>query len=189
MTFAPPPPSAAWQHRDARIGVEVATFGRADGGWLVRGATTAVEQSHAWAVRYAITLAADWTTRDVEVVAMTERGERTTRLRHDGTGGWTVDAQPRPDLAGCLDVDLEASVLTNAFPVHRVNARIGATFDAPAAYVRAVDLQVSRLEQRYRRLDARRFHYTAPAFDFAAELRYDEAGFVLDYPGLAARIR
>lgn len=32
-----------------------------------------------------------------------------------------------------------------------------------------------------------RYDYTAPVFDFACRLVYDESGLVLDYPGVAVR--
>jgi hypothetical protein len=50
-------------------------------------------------------------------------------------------------------VDFESSALTNAFPVHRLELQVGEEADAPAAYVRALDLSVERLDQRYVRLD------------------------------------
>jgi hypothetical protein len=57
--------------------------------------------------------------------------------------------------------------------------------------VRALDLAVERLEQRYVRIDdgpgLKRYDYTSPAFDFRCELVYDAAGLVLDYPGIASR--
>ena len=59
---------------------------------------------------------------------------------------------------------------------------------AIAAYVRALDLSVERLEQHYVRLGADRYHYASPAFGFECELAYDDAGLVLDYPGIAVRV-
>jgi hypothetical protein len=57
--------------------------------------------------------------------------------------------------------------------------------------VRALDLAVERLEQRYVRIDdgadLHRYDYTSPAFDFRCELVYDASGLVLDYPGIASR--
>jgi hypothetical protein len=57
--------------------------------------------------------------------------------------------------------------------------------------VRARDLGVERLEQEYLRVPDeeghQRFDYAAPVFGFAARLVYDEAGLVLDYPGIALR--
>ena len=70
--------------------------------------------------------------------------------------------------------------------------RVGARADAPAVYVRALDLRVERLEQEYLRIaddgDRRRFDYRSPGFDFACELVYDAAGLVLEYPGIATRV-
>jgi hypothetical protein len=104
---------------------------------------------------------------------------------------WARVTDLRSHLDGCLDVDLESSALTNAFPAHRLGLDIGEATQAPAAYVRAADLSVERLEQRYFRLDngprGERYRYTAPAFDFECDLTYDEVGLVLDYPGLAIR--
>ena len=184
--------SAAWQHRGARAGFEVVFL---DAGGPVRraeGSTSAVEEAEPWIVSYEIELAPDWTTRTARVVSRSRHGRREVRLKADGAGGWVVDGARAPALDGCLDVDLEASALTNAFPVRRLGIEHGAEVDAPAAYVRALDLRVERLEQRYVRLsdDGRRqrYRYTAPAFDFECVLMYGEDGLVEDYPGIAVRV-
>jgi hypothetical protein len=81
--------------------------------------------------------------------------------------------------------------MTNAFPVGRLRLAPGEGSEAPAAYVRALDLGTERIEQRYRRVDdgagRERYDYESPAFGFRCELVYDETGLVLDYPGIAAR--
>jgi hypothetical protein len=68
---------------------------------------------------------------------------------------------------------------------------VGARAAAPAAYVRAAGPSVERLEQEYLRTADQgahqRYDYTAPAFEFACRLVYDEAGLVLAYPGIAVR--
>ena len=191
MPFHAPPRLAAWQHREARSGFEV-VFLNADGdGCRIEGQTAAVEDGEAWAVHYLVSLDPAWITRSARVSGLAASGRLERRLEADGAGGWQVDGEPAPRLDGCLDVDLESSSLTNAFPVHHLGLEIGQAADAPAAYVRALDLSVERLEQRYLRLgddgNRRRYHYTAPRFDFACELVYDEFGLVLDYPGIAVR--
>jgi hypothetical protein len=191
MPFGPLPQSAAWRHRGARDGFEV-VFARTDPE-AVRfdGATAATEADEAWAVSYAVALWAGWRTRTAVVSGLSRSGAEELRLEADGVGGWHVNGVKAPRLEGCLDVDLEASALTNAFPVHRLGLEVGQTAEAPAAYVRAVDLSVQRLEQRYLRLDddavGQRYYYGAPEFEFECELRYDESGLVLDYPGIAIR--
>ena len=191
MSFLPPPATACWLHREARSGFEVAYFRGQEDGWAVDGTTAAVEDAQTWIVTYSIRLDAAWTTRSARIMARTAAGLRETLLEVDQTGGWLVDGGPAPYLDGCRDVDLESSALTNALPVHRLGLAAGGQADAPAAYVRALDLSVDRLEQTYRRIAdegaRQRYDYAAPAFGFTSRLVYDESGLVLDYPGVARR--
>lgn len=191
MPFDGPPPFAAWQHRDAWVGFEVVFLHTDDDGYRLEGGTNAVGEGEVWAVQYVIALASDWTTRSARVVGRSTSGSHELRLEAAGSGRWRVNGAAAPHLDGCLDVDLESSSLTNAFPVHRLELEIGDQADAPAAYVRATDLTVERLEQRYVRLDddgnRQRYRYTAPGFGFECQLLYDEFGLVLDYPGIAVR--
>jgi uncharacterized protein len=185
--------SAAWQHRDARAGLEVVFLDAAGDVCRAEGATSAVEDGEPWIVSYEIELAPDWTTRTARVVSRSRHGRCEVRLEADGAGRWLVDGARAAHLDGCLDVDLESSALTNAFPVQRLRLNPGADAEAPAAYVRALDLGVERLEQRYVRLDddgrRPRYRYAAPAFDFECVLTYAEDGLVADYPGIAIRVR
>ena len=52
--------------------------------------------------------------------------------------------------------------------------------------MQASDLVVRRLDQTYQRLDDHRFDYRSEG-GFEAMLTYDDAGLVVDYPGIAAR--
>lgn len=187
-----PPVTAAWRHLDARVGFEALFLRRERDGYRLDGQSTAVEGGDAWGARYALVLDGDWVTRSAHVIGLSATGASEVRLEGDGRGGWRAGGRPAPKLAGCLDVDLEASAATNALPVRRLRLGVGERADAPAAYVRAPDLAVERLEQRYVRLadeDGRaRYDYTAPELDFTCVLVYDELGLVLDYPGIAVRV-
>jgi uncharacterized protein len=187
VSFLPPPASACWQHREARSGFEVAYFTATLDGVRVEGTTAAAEDGEAWVVSYLVSLDAAWTTRSARITARTASGSRETVLESDGAGHWIVDGGAAPHLDGCMDVDLESSAMTNAFPVHRLDLRAGQAADAPAAYVRALDLTAERLEQGYRRIADQEYDYSAPAFGFTALLRYDDSGLVVDYPGIAMR--
>jgi hypothetical protein len=193
MTYTPDLPGfAAWRHHGAREGFEVAFFERRSGRLGVGGHTTAIEDGVAFAVGYAIELDEAWHTRSAEISGQSAGRTRALSLKGNGQGIWRVDGVAAPNLDGCLDLDLESSSLTNAFPVHRLGLRAGEQSAAPAVYVRAVDLAVERLEQHYLRIDDdpghQRYWYTAPAFDFRCELVYDRAGLVLEYPGIATRV-
>jgi uncharacterized protein len=191
VTFTELPQFAAWQHRDARRGFEVAFFRPADEEVRIEGETVAVEGAEAWAVRYSIELDAGWRTLAAHVTGVSAAGRHAVAIRTDAAGRWEVDGRRAPELDGCMDVDLESSALTNAFPAHRLGLAVGDVADAPAAYVRAADLGVEGLEQRYLRLEdvsgRQRYRYTAPAFEFECELVYDESGLLIDYPGIAVR--
>jgi uncharacterized protein len=188
------PLTAAWRHRDARDGFEVLFLEAGpDGGRRLTGRVAAVEDGVAWAVGYEIDVDAAWRTRGARIRTRTATGRTDLAVTADGEGHWRVDGVSAPALDGCLDVDLEASAATNAFPVARLHLRVGAAADAPAAYVRVLDPAVGRLDQRYERIaddgDRRRYRYASPAFGFEAVLAYDAWGLVVDYPGIAIRVR
>lgn len=166
-------------------------FEAQDGGWLIHGCTTAVEDGTPWAVWYAIEVDNAGATRTARISGRSAAGSRSAALEADGAGGWLVDGERAPRLAGCLDVDLESSAVTNALPVRRLGLAPTARAAAPAAYVRAASLAVDRLEQTYQRIPGQAagqsYDYAAPAFDFRCRLTYDQSGLVLDYPGIAVR--
>jgi hypothetical protein len=188
------PSMAAWRHVGAaREGFEVVSLHADLDGYHFEGRSTGVEDGHAWGVRYVLSLDSNWITRSAHVIGLSVLGQRELRLERDGTSLRRADGRLAPtEVAGCLDVDLEASALTNAFPVNRLRLEVGQRSDAPAAYVRAGDLSVEYLEQAYTRLDDDggrfRYYYESPRFAYQDLLVYDRSGLVIDYPGLAVRV-
>jgi hypothetical protein len=186
------PAAAAARHLGLREGFET-LFVRRDGeSTRLEGHVAAVADERAWALRYLIRLDGRGVTREAEVAVASEAGDRSVTILGDGSGQWSVDGRPRPELDGCLDVDLEASAFTNAFPIRRLGLDEGEEAEAPAAWVRAPHLAVERLEQRYRRVaspaDRLSFDYAAPELAFGARLSCDPGGLTLEYEGLATRV-
>jgi uncharacterized protein len=171
----------------ARSGFEVVHFQARRDECGIEGWTTAIEDGATWAVEYAIEVDAAGATRSARLRGRSAGGFCSALLEADGAGHWLVDGEPAPG----LDVDLEASAMTNALPVRRMGLPLAAQAAAPTAYVRAAGLAVERLERTYVRTTdeatCQRYDYTAPAFGFGARLVYDESGLVLDYPGIAVR--
>lgn len=191
IQFSSLPRSAAWRilGEPERQGFEVAYFEQTRGGVVIRGTSLGSEGGKRWSIRYVIELDAAWCTRRATIESPS--GERLT-LRSNGKGRFTVDGKRDPRLDGCLDVDLEASLVTNMMPAHRLALRVGQASDAPAAYVRSNRLKVERLEQRYARLaDAKGrvvFDYESPRFGYRAALRFARDGLVVDYPHIGTRV-
>lgn len=186
------PSTAAWRLLGAHDGFEVLFLRRETDGYHLHGHSTGVEEGEAWGISYSFTLDPSWATRSTHVIGRSASGEHAVRLEGDGRGEWLVDGKPMSEIAGCLDVDLEGSAFTNALPVRRLGLAVGQRADAPAAYVRALDLSVERLEQTYARLEDKggqsRYDYSSPRFEYSDELVYDEFGLVLEYPGIAVRV-
>ena len=185
------PAAAAWRHVDAREGFEVLFIERHERGWRFSGRTVAVEAGRPWTVGYAIDVDENWRTTGAQVTGRAANGERILDITSDGNGNWRADGIHVRELDGCLDLDLESSAFTNTLPIHRLQLRPGADAQAPAAYVRAADLRLERLEQRYARLEddsGLRYDYEAPDLDFRTQLHYDCTGLVLTYPGIAVRV-
>jgi hypothetical protein len=188
MSFASLPSAASWRHEGLRVGFEVTFFTVDEHGVQFEGATTASEGGESWAVSYMIELDPTWRTRTARITRRSRDLAATTLIEADGNGTWWVDRREAPLLQGCLDLDLESSAMTNAFPVHRLDLKDDRETSVPAAYVRAVEPVVDRLEQTYTRVGESSYAYAAPAFDFGCRLVYDEHGLVLDYPGIATRV-
>jgi hypothetical protein len=183
------PRAAAWRHEGSKVGFEVVFFTRGEDAIRIAGETTAVEGGEPYWVGYELELdPATWITRRAHVRGRSAGGAHERLVERDDGGRWRIDGAPAPFLDGVDDVDLEASAMTNAFPVRRLRLEPGVQAEAPAAYVRAPDLTVDRLEQTYTCLGDRRFAYDCRQFGFACELVYDTAGLVITYPGIARRV-
>jgi hypothetical protein len=82
--------------------------------------------------------------------------------------------------------DLAWSPLFNSLPVIRDRLlQAGPPREYVMCWVDVPSLQVTTSEQRYEPLGNRKVRFTAG--EFTADIRFDEAGFVLDYPGIARR--
>jgi uncharacterized protein len=158
---------------------------------VIAGGTSMVEKGEAYVVRYAVRLDSDWITRQVDASAETPGGPVEIAAFRSGGGRWIVNGAERPDLDGCVDVDFESSLVTNTIPIHRLRTNGGEPFQAPAAFVNGHDLGVTRLEQTYeyagRSADGHLYRYDSATYRFQAQLTYDEAGVIREYPGLGRR--
>ena len=130
------------------------------------------------------------TTRSRETVE-TPAGSRHADMRR-GPDGWTLDGQqPRPDLAGALDCDLECCPVTNTMPVLRHGLHLGpGRREFTMAFVSVPSLEVVPVRQSYQHLGAgpggTLVRYQAGSF--SQDLTFDSGGLVLDYPTMARRI-
>jgi hypothetical protein len=138
---------------------------------------------------YALAWDARWRLREARLTVTTDDGTRTLALQTDGRGRWRDDRGERPDLEGCLDIDIWPTPFTNTFPIRRRPLAVGERAEFVMAWVSAPALTVRPMRQGYTRLDDRRYLYeNLEGSGFRAQLPVDEDGIVLDYQGVFRRI-
>jgi hypothetical protein len=182
----------AWQRADDSRGHSVAWMAEAGDHWIFNGCEVLAGPTVWLACWFRVLLDKDWLTRDVEVRAVSADGERLLRLTADDRRRWFIDGVHRPDLDGCLDVDIAATPVTNTFPIRRLESLSdGESITSPIAWVDVPALRVTRVDQTYRRLAPVEGHnaweYSDPTHG-AFTLTVDEDGLVVDYEQFARRV-
>jgi uncharacterized protein len=184
------PQVGAWRLLGAYEGSEVVRFAQEGSGVDMTGTSVGVEEGIPWSIHYRIRVDKTWRFQHATV---TDYAGHQLEIELDDAGAWTVNGEVRPELQGCLDLDFEASVVTNALPVHRLALAVGQQGTSAAAYIRTNGLVVERLDQSYKRLpDAEgklRFEYHSPRFDYYDTLHFGPDGLAVTYPGIGTRIQ
>jgi uncharacterized protein len=88
----------------------------------------------------------------------------------------------------CTDIDISLTPFTNTLPINRLSMDIGASEEIAVVYFDLPAMDVKPARQRYTRLTADRYKYESLSTGFTAELLVDEAGLVVNYPGIWERI-
>ena len=126
-------------------------------------------------------------------LALNQAGEdRKLRIERSNGDGWKVDGVDRPDLKGCLDLDLAVSPFTNTLAIRQLALAPNEAKEMTAVYVNFPQLEVTSARQRYQRLDPaeppRRFLYSGLDTGFTEEITVDEYALVERYPRFAEKI-
>ena len=106
----------------------------------------------------------------------------TCTLMHEAAG-WSLNGDMLAGTAG-LDLDLGFTPATNLFPIRRLTLQVGASGDAPAAWLDVDAGAISRLDQRYERRTETSYWYESVQGKYANMLGVSAEGFVYRYPGL-----
>jgi uncharacterized protein len=156
-------------------------------------------------LEYQLETTKDFVTRRLRARSWGNEWHRWLDLQRDASGTWSSESVSEGDpilpfaggdmehISGALDCDLGLSPLTNSMPVlrHRL-LEGGGPIDFLMAWVSVPDLSVHRSLQRYtfirREPDADIVRYENRDGTFTADLSFDDAGVVIDYPGLARRV-
>ena len=94
---------------------------------------------------------------------------------------WQLNGKDCPDVAGCIDLDLNFSPSTNLLPIRRLGLAVGQEAEVRAAWLRFPSFRLEPLEQVYRRIDERSYRYESGGGRFVADISVDEEGLATRY--------
>ncbi|MBO6834572.1 MAG: putative glycolipid-binding domain-containing protein [Alphaproteobacteria bacterium] len=177
------PDTVLWRRIDAE-GHDACRLDRIEDGYRLTGMAVWTEPSGGAALRYRVECGPDWRTRSADVDGFHAGSPLELKIRADGQGRWRKNDILQKAVEGMVDLDLGFTPATNIFPIRRLAVRPGRLVPAPAAWLDITDLSLKILEQTYRRIDAENLSYTAPLFDYEADLTTRPSGLIRSYPGL-----
>jgi hypothetical protein len=173
-----------WQP-DQGEGAERFRFGATPGGYDARGAVAATLEGAPLHASYSVETDTAWKTRRVRVDM---QGGGRLEILCDGAGHWRrVDGTALPELDGCIDPDISMTPFTNTLAIRRLGLKVSEGAEIKVAYILVPELSLRAAPQRYTRLAERLWRFDGLDIDFTADLTVDEAGFVVEYPGLFRR--
>lgn len=199
--------AVAWS-KDEPFGAEYAEIALDDGSLSAAGIAIGSDPLP-YRLDYSLRTGPDYVTAEVDVASRGDGWERSLHLVRSLHGQWTAETSsvgktPLPSAGGeteqfddALDPDLGLSPLFNSMPVlrHRLHAG-GAAHDFLMVWISVPDLGIYPSPQRYSYLETLadgnslvRFESVGEGEAFVADIVFDTNGIVLDYPGVATRIR
>jgi hypothetical protein len=104
-------------------------------------------------------------------------------VARDSAGRWLLNGEECPAVAGCVDLDLNFSPVTNLLPIRRLGLAVGQSADVQAAWLRFPEFTLEPLPQVYRRTGETSYRYESADGAFVAALTVNAAGLVTRYPG------
>ena len=152
--------------------------------WHLTGAAVFRHETNACKLSYTLVCDSRWQTLSGTVTGWIGNEVITANVVVNEEKRWELNGSECAQVAGCIDLDLNFSPLTNLLPVRRLNLAVGQEATVRAAWLRFPTFKLELLEQVYRRIDDTTYRYESAGGSFVAELTVNEFGMVTDYPGL-----
>ena len=169
-----------WQWLDGS-GHEFAQLSLQNGSWRIAGTALLAHEGRPCRLSYRLTCDASWQTQAAHVTGRLGGARVAVDLARDDAGDWLLNGQRCAEVAGCMDIDLNFSPVTNLLPIRRLALPIGQAAEVRAAWLRFPSFALEPLDQVYRRVGEHLYRYEAVASGFTADLTLNAAGFVTRY--------
>ncbi|HEY3596185.1 MAG TPA: putative glycolipid-binding domain-containing protein [Paraburkholderia sp.] len=168
-------------------GVEHLAFDASADGFHVESAVVGQRYGKAYGLYYSVKCDPQWRTMHAFLKVM---GGGELELHGDREGNWRDGhGLALTAIEGCIDIDIAATPFTNTLPIRRLRLARGERRPIAVAYISTPDLEIKRVEQAYTCIEPDiEYRYEGIFRDFAANMKVDEDGLVIDYPTLFARL-
>ena len=138
-------------------------------------------------VQYVMRLSPTWHVR--QFLLFRDLDEPDLWLATDGHNRWgEVNGAHRPELDGCVDVELACSPFPVTLPIRRLPLEVGDSAEMPVATIDVETLAVDVATRRYERVGERRWRVTDGSGGDSTEFDVDEHGIAIDQPGRFRRL-
>jgi hypothetical protein len=173
--------SVVWQRLDIP-GHEFARLFFDNSGWQFKGAALFVYEKLPCCLDYELKCNSEWEILSGRVSGWVGEQAIEIAIFVEQDRRWCLNGQECARAAGCIDLDLNFSPLTNTLPIRRINLSIGEKVEVRAAWLKFPSFEIESLEQSYYRIDATTYRYKSSGGQFVADLKVNETGFVTSYP-------
>lgn len=175
--------SILWRRLD-HPGHESALLFSNNNSWHLHGTAVFLYNELHCRLDYQILCDSQWHTRSAQVAGWVGNRLIEHKLVVDSDQHWFLNDEDSPQVAGCVDVDLNFSPSTNLLPIRRLRLSVGEEQEVRAAWLRFPGFELEPLIQIYRRLDKNIYRYESGGGEFVRELSVNDEGFVTKYPDL-----
>ena len=175
--------SILWRRLD-RPGHEFARLLSHGSDWHLSGTALFTHEQQPCRLDYLVVCGSAWQTLSGRVTGWVGDRRIETEVTVDSARQWRLNGTARPEVEGCIDLDLNFSPSTNLLPIRRLGLGMGQEATVRAAWLRFPSFALEPLEQNYRRLAPATYRYESAGGRFVAELQVNVAGLVTLYPGV-----
>ena len=173
--------SILWRRLD-HPGHESALLFSNDSSWHLQGTAVFLYNKLACRLDYEIVCDSQWHTRSAQVAGWVGNRLIENNLVVDPNQHWLLNDEDSPQVAGCVDLDLNFSPSTNLLPIRRLGLSVGEEQEVRAAWLRFPGFELEPLTQLYRCLDKNIYRFESAGGKFVRELYVNDEGFVTKYP-------
>jgi uncharacterized protein len=136
----------------------------------LEGTAVFAHEQLACRLNYHIVCDSRWLTRFARVAGWVGNKVIEIEIAVSPDQNWRLDEEDIPEVAGCIDLDVNFSPSTNLLPIRQLNLVVGEEMEVRAAWLRFPGFELEPLIQLYRRTTENSYLYESAGGKFVTEI-------------------